>query len=840
MKIFSSKRRVAVAATLVLLALFLFRPGASQLKSKIIASLSAAVGRPVDVGSVHIRMLPRPGFEMENLVIYDDASFSSEPMLRASEVAADLRLSSLLRGRLEMAKLDLTEPSLNLVRRSGGGWNLQSVLERAARTPLAPTGKAKSEPRPGFPYIEGSSGRVNFKNGPEKKPYALTNADFALWQESDNTWGVRLKAQPFRSDMNLNDTGLLQVSGTWQRAESFRDTPLQFNVEWAHAQLGQVSKFITGYDKGWRGEILLEASITGTPERLKITSTVSADDFRRYDITSGNPLRLAARCEGEYSTNQRAFHDIDCNAPAGTGRIRITGEAGLPGSREYSLTLTAQNLPANALGALARHMKKDVPADLELEGTLQGRLSISADTGHARARGQGEIGALRVSSASEKAELGPIAIPIVVSGLSTSNKVKTRSPQGTRLELGPFALERGRAGSATVRGWVDRTGYQFNVAGDAEVGRTLRLARMVGLRSLSTAAEGAVQLNLQVAGLWAAQGGTAAFAGPEVTGSAKLKNVRFSLRNGGEHVDISSVELQFLPDAVHAAKLTATAAGAVWRGSLELPRGCGMPENCPIHFQLNTDLISLNDVNTWVNPNPKNRPWYRVLGAAQSPSMLGRVQASGRATADHIVLHGVTASKISASVSLDSGKLELTAIDADLLGGKHQGHWQADFTVKPPMCSGSGSLTGISLENVSSLMKDDWIEGTAGVSYEVRGECASDFWQSSVGTLQVNVTNGNLLHVFLEENATVLKIRKLNAQARLRAGEIEISDGRLDSPDGRYEVGGTATLNREVDFKLTPVPAGSGNAYSIGGTLAQPHVAAVNRAEQARLKTPAK
>src|SRR5215471_2559447 len=134
--------------------LFLVRPGASRLKSRIITSLSAAVGRPVDLGSVHVRLLPRPGFDLENLVVYDDPEFGAEPMLRASDVTADLRLMSLLRGRIEVARLDLTEPSLNLVHSETGRWNVETLLERASHTPLAPTGKAKSEPNPRFPYIE--------------------------------------------------------------------------------------------------------------------------------------------------------------------------------------------------------------------------------------------------------------------------------------------------------------------------------------------------------------------------------------------------------------------------------------------------------------------------------------------------------------------------------------------------------------------------------------------------------------------------------------------------------------------------------------------------------------
>src|SRR5215831_7672741 len=127
LKVFSSRRRGFAVAGLIVLVLFLLRPGASRLKSRIISSISASLGRSVDISSVHIRLLPRPGFDLDNLVVYDDPSFGAEPMLRASEVTADLRLTSLLRGKIEIARLDLTEPSLNLVHASTGRWNLETL-----------------------------------------------------------------------------------------------------------------------------------------------------------------------------------------------------------------------------------------------------------------------------------------------------------------------------------------------------------------------------------------------------------------------------------------------------------------------------------------------------------------------------------------------------------------------------------------------------------------------------------------------------------------------------------------------------------------------------------------
>jgi hypothetical protein len=368
----SSKRRAVAAGVLILLLLFVLRPGASRLKSRIVSSISAGVGRPVDIGSVQLRLLPRPGFDLHNLVVYDDPAFGAEPMLRAAEVTASLRLLSLVRGRIEIARLDLTEPSLNLVHGNNGRWNLETLLERTAQIPLAPTGKAKTEPRTGFPYIEATSARINFKSGPEKKPYALINADFSLWQDSENTWGVRMKAQPFRTDLNLNDTGTLQVSGTWQRAATARDTPLQFSMEWNRAQLGQLTKFFTGSDQGWRGAVQLDVTLAGTPATLRIASNASVQDFRRYDIGGGDALRMAAHCDGQYSSVEHAFHEVLCVAPVGSGLMTLKGDTGLPGSHNYGLVLSAENVPASSVVALAQRAKKNLPADLPRMGWCGG------------------------------------------------------------------------------------------------------------------------------------------------------------------------------------------------------------------------------------------------------------------------------------------------------------------------------------------------------------------------------------------------------------------------------------------------------------------------------------
>ena len=141
---FRSKRGVLLVCAALILALFLVRPGATRLKARIAGSIGMALQRQVDISRVRLRLLPQPAFDLEGFVVHDDPAFGAEPVLRAPDVTASLRLSSLLRGRLEISRLNLSEPSLNLVRRDDGRWNVETFLERSASIAVAPTSKTRS------------------------------------------------------------------------------------------------------------------------------------------------------------------------------------------------------------------------------------------------------------------------------------------------------------------------------------------------------------------------------------------------------------------------------------------------------------------------------------------------------------------------------------------------------------------------------------------------------------------------------------------------------------------------------------------------------------------------
>ncbi len=848
-----------VAAVAVVLVLFLLRPGASRLKTRITNSISRAVARPVEVGSVHLRFLPRPGFDLENLIVYEDPAFGAEPMLRAPEVVAVVRLTSLARGRLDIARLELTEPSLNLVRRPDGRWNWEALLERTARIPLAPTAKSRAESRAGFPYIEASSGRINFKVGSEKKPYALLDADFTLWQDSENAWGVRLKAQPLRTDMALSDTGVLRINGIWQRAGTLRETPLQFSLEWEQAQLGQLTKLFSGSDKGWRGEVRVDVSLSGSPAAMQVSSDASIQDFRRYDISSTDPLRLAAHCDAKYNSTEGVMHEIFCTAPAGNGSVTMHGDAGRPGSHHTNLAVDMENISSASLAQLARRTKKNLPSDLVATGTLQGNFAVreeQASSGGIQFQGRGEIANLRLQSPARRADfiLGTIPFMLISKRPSPGTSARTKSlsesdilalPEGLRLDFGPTAVALGRPAAAQARGWIARSGYSVALRGEAEVSPTLRLASMLGLPALTANPEGVADLNLAIAGSWGGtlSGENSGFSPPEVTGTVQLRNIRASMRGANGPIEISSAELKLLPNEARIEKLNARAADARWTGSVSLPRGCGTPGACLVHFDLSTDEFRLSAVHDWLTSHSSERHWYQISSPVEpTSSFLNSLRASGKISVRRFLVQDISAENASAAISLERGKLRISGLRSNLLGGTCRGDWTGDFTAKPPVYAGSGTVNGISLEQVASAMHDPWISGAANGSYQLRatGLSLAAFRQSAEGVLEFDLRDGVLSHIFLNGDGEPLRITRWQGNARVRGGNFEIEKGNLVSPTGVYGVDGTASWARELNVKLAPAPemkAAGSLLYSVTGTVAEPQISVTSAPEtRAQLK----
>jgi len=872
-KFLGSRRGVAAVAALVLI-LFLFRPGLYQLRNRIAGSIGSALGRRVAIDNVRLHLLPRPGFGLEGLVIYDDPAFSAEPMIRAQEVSAVIRFRSLLRGRLEIATLSATEPSINLVRNDAGRWNLASLLERNAQIPAAPTEKAASERRPAFPYLEAGHARVNFKIGQTKKSYALMDADVALWQDSENSWSARIKAEPVRTDFHLTDTGLVQIDATWHRSASLRSTPLQLTAQWQNGQLGQITTLLSGKDRGWRGEVNFTANLSGTPEALRIESQAAIEDFRRYDIVGSENVRLATVCSGRYDVVTGYLGDLLCQSPVNGGTLLLRGGAILSTQPpDYHLTLSATKVPLSSVVRLLRQAKKQVPGDLTASGLLNAEFLLrnnyqsvlnSSINGVLEClplwSGTGSATDVRLLSNVGKDEVAFGTIPLALVGDSpcmsqrearsrpkTEGQQKDQEPAEPHLRIGLVSLTINGSAPMNAGGWISTAGYRFFLRGDMELKDLFRLEDVLGLPVARLAAEGAAKLDVNVSGPW--QG----FAPPAAVGTAQLRNVHAEMHGLNTPIEIGSATMSLTPDAVLLHKISARTGSTHWSGEVTAPRHCaasGVASNCMFQFDLTADQLSAGDLAEWFTPHSAKRPWYRILNSNLPPlgsSLLLAIQAHGNLRVGRFELKKVVATQVATQVEVDRGKFTLTAVRGQLLQGTHQGNWIIDASTQASIHDasahdeptpsvryhGTGTLHDISLEQLGTLMNDDWIGGTADGKFVLEGSVDSfrELLARSDGKLQFVMRNGSLPHVEIPGAPVPLPVHRFAGELHLKKGAWELAAGRLESRDGIYRVSGTLSPSSGLAFVLT---RGDEQSWNLTGTLAKPHVEPVDETEAKR------
>jgi hypothetical protein len=828
-KLFS--KRVIGSTALLLLALFLVRPQSGLLHRKVAESLSMELGRRVEIAAIHIRFLPRPGLELENLIIYDNPEFGAEPLLRSPDVSAWLRVSSLLRRRIEISSLDLNNASLNLSRNSDGKWNFEELVERASKSSTAPTTAGKREPRRIFPYIEAGHARINFKDGLEKTHFAFTNAEFSLWQESENQWGMRLRGSPIRTDANLTDTGVISMNGVWQRAAVLYDTPVQFSLDWKQAQIGQMSRLLFGTDKEWRGSVALSSHFSGTLRNLQITGEASIDQLRRQDMPAGTDFTLAAECSAEYDSDQRSLTNVDCNSPTGDGSLELKGSAaGIPFS-SYNLTLLAKNAPVQSAIELLRHVNQTLPRDLNATGNMDLAFSLrrASSSTAAQLLGEGEATGVRLSSrARTELILGRVPFALVTPS-STSKSQAGALNNFPKLQIGPINVALGRPVPVQAHLVISRSGYTASIRGEAGLKRLLQAAQMLRLPAPQVSAEGITSLDLNLAGAWD-------LATPALTGTAQLRAVHAQVRGMNSPFQVRRADLAIDNDAVRVKNLDALAAGSTWRGSLVIPRPCAAPDTCRIQFHLRSAETSALALNRLFNPLAAKRPWYKILAIGNSSNYFAKATATGSVAIDKLILGGAVCTRFSSDLDLEKAKLSLTNTHGNLLGGQTAANFKADFSVRPPMYSGTGNFDGVWLSSISELMRTGWIdgEGSANYRFTTSGWNLQDLLKQAEVDAKFSIKDGEFPHILLSENAEPLRSSVFSGQLVFRDGAFSLDDTELVSDSGVFNVSGTASLTGDLDLKMTGENSGG---YNVSGTLDQTRVSPItNPPTQAALK----
>ena len=186
------------------------------------------------------------------------------------------------------------------------------------------------------------------------------DADLSFWEENPGDWRVRLKGQPARTDVSLDqgDTGIVQLEGRMRRAAELRLMPMHVEMEWREAQLGQLSRLLIGSDAGWRGDLTAEMKLDGTPDSADVTTRLRATGVHREEFAPAAPMDFDANCGFAYHYSARTIEKLVCDSPLGDGRMRLEGN--LPAGGQPKLSLELQKIPAQAVLDALRTVRQEL------------------------------------------------------------------------------------------------------------------------------------------------------------------------------------------------------------------------------------------------------------------------------------------------------------------------------------------------------------------------------------------------------------------------------------------------------------------------------------------------
>ena len=748
-----------VTALVVLLAVVLVPPMVSlnRYKNRVAQVVSESLGRPVHLSAVQLRLLPTPAFELSDLTVEEDPAYGAEPVLIANTVKASIRLFSIWRGRMEISKISVDEASLNLVRTPEGHWNLDSLFRTAAGNANALHAGSNQRPIP-FPYLEATNSRVNFKRGVEKLPFSLLSTDLSFWQEQPGEWRIRLRGQPARTDVNLDlaDTGIVRLEASVHGAPELTKLPVHFDLDWREAQLGQLTRLLIGSDAGWRGDLTGEIHFDGTAESAQIQTRLRATGVHRAEFAPAAPMDFDASCGLLYHYAQRSLEKLECNSPLGDGRVRITGD--VPGNGDPShLSVELDRIPVGAGLDALRTVRSDFAPGLEVAGSVSGKISYAPVA--AEPVVVPKQPAKQARAAKPHPTPGPLTGSLSVQGFALTGDgisepiqaskaiVEAAPPATTEAQqqgAGPFALQAtatfpaGASVPLTVSAELALSGYAVELHGQASPARARELAHVAGIAhadALGALSGGSAALDLSAQGPWlrvprilttdvAANAAPANAEGSDpasapVTdrflGTVTLRNATWKAAYLANPVEISQAVVHLDRDSVRWDPVSFSYGTVKGTAGVDLPIDCAAGPMCNPKFSVHFGSLDAAAAQA------------ALLGAREPGTLLSTLLArlrpasssdgprwpplQGSASADSLDLGPVTLAALSADLQIEDGHVEISALNADLLGGHFDGGGTLEMKQGKPEYALQGQFTRLKPAAVGRLLGLNWTGG---------------------------------------------------------------------------------------------------------------------------------
>jgi hypothetical protein len=817
-----------------------------RMQRYLVAHLERAFGRPVEVGRFSVQVLPIPELDVDAVSIGEDPAFGNEYFLRADHMTARLRWLGLFRGHFEFGTMSFTRPSLILVRSSEGRWNLERWLPpgrpaAAALGPLPAAPQTREESTYRLRKIDFDEGRINFKIGNDKRPFAFTDVSGSVEQVSSGRWQVQLEAQPWRSGVLLQSTGVLQVSG-YVAGTSARLQPAQIRVHWEKVSLADLFRMATGNDSGVRGQFALDgnASVGMGVAAEGLTASVwrfalkaRATQIHRWDLTErdDNP-RVNVNVKGlwELATAEARADEVTVELP----RSKLTGSGVLQTSGSANWRAQFEDLAVQGEDILAwcRAFQPYVAEEANLSSQITGSLSA---TGWPL---RWEKGSLESAAGSLRLPGQTVARIDPFHATMRNGKIEV---VGLRLRLPAVALAKGTSEEAEksskmkpnggLEDIIDATLTHDSVVREGSLHLNLRVPNVVPVFNLAASFGRPLNQGWDYQG--AASGSLAWNWGAgarELRRSGFLELTKAQLQVAGlnEPLKVEDARVEWKDGIRSAALGKVDAFGASWTGSISEAAESLAGEPSLWRFQLHADHLDATELDRWMGP--RSRPnWLQrlltsMLGStdtAHASELLRRISAEGELTADTLTIEKIKLAKAHANLVVHSLHLDVSNADAQWAAGNVHGGMRAIFSPHPKY------EVSATVENVNMAQfpwTSRWAERWSGLAsgtihLTAAGVGRDELLRQLTGSGNVRLTRIEFRGWDVEQStesggpfAGASHWTSGEGDFQLADQKISLDGFRLDAPHQRTQLSGTISFG--MDGNLTFAP----RARAPGGT----------------------
>ncbi len=776
----------------------------NQYRGQIQAQVQKQLNRPVQLGEMSLSVVPL-AVEIQNVSIGDDPGFRSNlPVAQVQRLNVSLKLLPLLTRDVELQRLRLEHPTIELIRNGAGVWNFASFGQPRPQPPMNQVAPPKGAPAqaPAPPAAgQGNSfvlGELQIVDGQIAVTDLQKHQARAVYDHIDATLKDYAPGKPFSLDVaaHLPGNGSLKLTGNGGPISDAQmmSTPFKGTLRLDHVSVAGVRKFLNTPELEGTDAIL-----TGSADFSSANGMMSGKGSLRAENTVIHGVQVGYPITADFNLTDDLANDVvqisQGEIKLGSTPLSVSGSVNTRANPSVvDMNVHATNASIDEAARLASAFGVAFSPNTKISGQLTANVHATGPTDHLAFTGNVSGRNLQITG---KEIPQTVKVPQIDLAM-TPQEIRSNSFMATsgattlnaQMTMSPYT------GNSPI---VDATVKTVN----AKLDEFLNIAKAYGAGA-TEGMSGSGNITLDVH----ATGPVKNTDAMTFTGTGAIQNASLRTPRLTQPLNVRNVNMRFTQNSVNLTNLAASLGSTNANGNLSVANF----QTPRLTFALSADKINVNELEKITAgtvgppPHPKkaDASWSLVPSAnatptpAAQPSLLASATGNGTLAVGTIIYDKTVLSNVRSNVTLNRGVVQLSPLTGNVYGGQLAGTINIDTRPAVSAFAVNAKLSNVDNDQMLSALSNvkDTIYGTVAANLNVSFSTppSGDVTPTLNGTLGINLTNGKITKIDLLNELS--KIGKFSGGAAKGYTSISHLTGTLDIRNG---VANTNDLKAAMD-----------------------------------------